>query len=102
MSVANFCSSHCVAGCPVVVVFCSKQLIVVTCLLAVTYAKICIGFDWAKMFNCTLEGAGDPATMVLEATSILIHRGDKKHLKYIEANLKLHLHSRNARSIFWL
>ena len=78
MSVANLGSSHCVAGCPIVVVFCNRQLIVVTCLLAVTYAKICIVFDWAKMFNCILEGAGDPATMVLEATSILSHRGTRK------------------------
>ena len=32
---------------------------------------------------------------------ILTGGGDKKHLKYIKANLKLHLHLWNARSIFW-
>ena len=30
-----------------------------TCLLAVMYRKIYIGFDWARMLNHTLEGIGD-------------------------------------------
>ena len=32
-----------------------------TCLLAVAYAKRCIGFGWARAFCCNLAGDGEPA-----------------------------------------
>ena len=35
-------------------------------------------------------------------SSLLKKEGDNKLLKYIKPNLKLHLHSRNARSTFQL
>ena len=50
-----------------------KWWIVVTCLLAVTYAKRCIGFGWASTFDHTLAGDEVPATMVVKAASTLIH-----------------------------
>ena len=41
--------------------------------LAVTYAKTCMGFGWARTFERTLEGEGDPATTVVKAARMLIH-----------------------------
>ena len=43
-----------------------------TCPAAVTYAKRCIGLGWARTFSCTLAGAGDPATTMVKAASMLI------------------------------
>ena len=43
-----------------------------TCLLLVTYAKRCIGFDWAKTFNHTLEGAERDLLLKLKESSILV------------------------------
>ena len=55
------------------VVILKKQRIVVICILAVTYEKRCIGFGCARTFGCTLAGDGEPVTMVLKATSTVIH-----------------------------
>ena len=73
MSVARFFPSYCIVGCPNLVGSCNKRWIVMTWSLAVTYAKRCIGFGWARTFNCSLDAAGDPATTEVRAINTLIH-----------------------------
>ena len=43
------------------------------CLLAMTYAKTCMGVGWTRTFERTLEGKGDPATTVVKTVRMLIH-----------------------------
>ena len=73
MSIAMFHPYQSVVGCSILVDICDKQWIVVTRLLAMTYAKRCIGFGWAKALHCMLKDTVDPASTKVKAASMLIH-----------------------------
>ena len=59
------------------------------CMLVMTYAKTCMGFGWARTFECALEGEGDPATTVVKAVKKLIHWSSGKAHRLCRTGHKL-------------
>ena len=89
-------------------------------LFSMEYAPVFCGTNLLSLDELQVNGEGDKNTEMIgysdkcsesDDSEVVIEDnsdhslgggGNKKLLKYIKANLKLHLRSRNARSIFWL